>query len=91
VTAATGSVTGLLTVRDPTVTVPKVSSRAARTRRRWMPPPVALDAMYIDPAAGSMILQVIAAGVVSVLALARNVRRNLVQGIKSLFTRRTDR
>jgi hypothetical protein len=56
-----------------------------------MPPPVALDAMYIDPAAGSMILQVIAAGVVSVLALARNVRRNLVQGIKSLFTRRTDR
>ena len=60
-------------------------------RRRWMPPPVAPDAMYIDPAAGSMILQVIAAGIVSVLALARNVRRNLVQGLKSLFTRRADR
>ena len=47
--------------------------------------------MYIDPAAGSMILQVLAAGLVSVLALAKNVRRNLVQGVKSLFTRRSDR
>ncbi|AHG93589.1 hypothetical protein J421_6054 (plasmid) [Gemmatirosa kalamazoonensis] len=47
--------------------------------------------MYIDPAAGSMILQMLAAGLVSVLALAKNVRRNIVLGIKSLFGRRESR
>ena len=44
--------------------------------------------MYIDPAAGSMILQVIAAGLVSVLALAKGVRRSIVLGVKSLLGRR---
>jgi hypothetical protein len=47
--------------------------------------------MYIDPAAGSMILQVLAAGLVSVLALAKNIRRGVVQGLKSLFARRSGR
>jgi hypothetical protein len=44
--------------------------------------------MYIDPGAGSMILQVLAAGVVSALALAKNVRRSVVGAIRSLFARR---
>jgi hypothetical protein len=44
--------------------------------------------MYIDPAAGSMLLQLIAAGLVSVLAFAKGFRRSLVLGIKSLFGRK---
>jgi hypothetical protein len=44
--------------------------------------------VYIDPAAGSMLLQLLAAGLVSVLALAKNVRRGIVLGVKSIFGRR---
>lgn len=47
--------------------------------------------MYIDPAAGSLLIQVIAAGVVSALALAKGVRRSLMMSIKSLFSRRSTR
>lgn len=47
--------------------------------------------MYIDPAAGSLLLQLIGAGLVSALALAKGVRRSLVLGLKSLFGRKVDR
>ena len=44
--------------------------------------------MYIDPAAGSMILQLLGAGLVTVLAFTKGLRRSIVTGIKSLFGRR---
>jgi hypothetical protein len=44
--------------------------------------------VYIDPAAGSMLLQLIGAGLVSVLALAKGVRRSIAEGVKSIFGRR---
>jgi hypothetical protein len=47
--------------------------------------------MYIDPAAGSMILQLIGAGLVSVLAFTKSFRRSLMAGLKNLFGRRDAR
>lgn len=44
--------------------------------------------MYIDPAAGSMILQIVGAGIVSVLAFTKTVRQNISHGIRSIFGRR---
>lgn len=44
--------------------------------------------MYIDPAAGSMILQLVGAGIVSVLAFTKNVRQAISGGFKSIFARR---
>ena len=46
--------------------------------------------MYIDPAAGSLILQVLAAGFLSALAVFKNVRHALKGFVKNLFTRRQD-
>jgi len=37
--------------------------------------------MYIDPATGSLVLQILAAGVLSVVAMLSRVR----EGVKSLF------
>jgi hypothetical protein len=44
--------------------------------------------MYIDPAAGSMLLQLIGAGIVSALAFTKGIRRSLAQGFKALFGRK---
>lgn len=44
--------------------------------------------MYIDPAAGSLILQVLIAGVVSALAAMARVRRAIGSFFGSLFGRR---
>jgi hypothetical protein len=44
--------------------------------------------MYIDPAAGSLILQLIGAGLVSFLAFAKGARRSIVTAFKSIFGRR---
>ncbi|MBV9878862.1 MAG: hypothetical protein JO180_00115 [Gemmatirosa sp.] len=44
--------------------------------------------MYIDPAAGSMILQLVGAGLVSILAFTKSVRRSIATGLKSIFGRR---
>ena len=47
--------------------------------------------MYIDPAAGSMLLQLLAAGLVSALAFTRGVRRSVSAAFRSLFGRREPR
>ena len=44
--------------------------------------------MYIDPTAGSLMLQVIAAGVVSTLAVTARVRDAVKSFFKSLLSRR---
>jgi hypothetical protein len=46
--------------------------------------------MYIDPAAGSLILQVLAAGVLSALAVFKRARAALVGYLRNLFARRKD-
>ena len=82
-----------LPFRYTSVTVAGHSRRAVARCRRGTTSLTATSErpVYIDPAAGSMILQMLAAGLVSVLALAKNVRRNIVLGIKSLFGRRASR
>jgi len=45
--------------------------------------------MYIDPAAGSLVLQVLVAGVVSALAMMARVRRAVGSFFASMFGRRT--
>lgn len=45
--------------------------------------------MYIDPAAGSLILQVVVAGAVSAFATMGRARRAVRAALTSLFTRRT--
>ena len=44
--------------------------------------------MYIDPAAGSLILQLLAAGALSVVAMAGRVREALKAMFQSLLPRR---
>lgn len=44
--------------------------------------------MYIDPSAGSLVLQVLAAGAISGLAFATRLRRVAVDFFRSLFSRR---
>jgi hypothetical protein len=44
--------------------------------------------MYIDPAAGSLILQVVAAAAISVLAFVGRARRATRTFFSSIFTRR---
>jgi hypothetical protein len=46
--------------------------------------------MYIDPSAGSLILQVLAAGLLSALALFGRVRSAVTAFVRSMFTRRPD-
>lgn len=47
--------------------------------------------MYIDPAAGSLILQVVAAGILAVTAGVRSVRESVKRMIRGLFRRGKDR
>ena len=44
--------------------------------------------MYIDPAAGSLILQVLAAGILSAFAMIGQLRRAVVSFFKSVIHRR---
>ena len=44
--------------------------------------------MYIDPAAGSLILQVLVAGFISALAMFSRVRNAIVGFFRSVVTRR---
>ena len=46
--------------------------------------------MYIDPSAGSLILQVIAAAAISGLTMVTQLRQNVVRFLRSLFARRRD-
>lgn len=41
--------------------------------------------MYIDPAAGSLILQVLIAGVLAVTTTMKSARQSLMRGIRRLF------
>lgn len=45
--------------------------------------------MYIDPSAGSLIAQVIAAGIFSLLATMTRVREGVKSFVRGLFWRRT--
>ena len=47
--------------------------------------------MYIDPAAGSLILQVLVAGFLSALAMFKTARESMKAFFKNLFSRRTER
>jgi hypothetical protein len=47
--------------------------------------------MYIDPAAGSMVLQVLIAGVLAAMATLKSVRDSVKRFIQGLFRRRKDR
>lgn len=44
--------------------------------------------MYIDPTAGSLILQVLAAGALSAVAMVGRVREGAKHFFKSIFSRR---
>jgi hypothetical protein len=44
--------------------------------------------MYIDPTAGSLVLQVLAAGVLSAVAVFARLREGLKQAFRSLLPRR---
>ena len=46
--------------------------------------------MYIDPAAGSLILQVLAAGVLAVTASVKSARESAKRLLRSLFGRTRD-
>ena len=47
--------------------------------------------MYIDPAAGSLILQVLVAGILAVTATVRTVRESVKHFVRQLFSRRKGR
>jgi hypothetical protein len=47
--------------------------------------------MYIDPGTGSLILQVLAAGVLAVAASVRSARESAKRLLRGLFGRRKDR
>ena len=53
-----------------------------------LPYRVAGDTMYIDPTTGSLVLQFLAAGVLSVLAMASRAREALKTFFKLLVPRR---
>ena len=44
--------------------------------------------MYIDPAAGSLILQVLIAGILAITTTMRTVREAVKQFVRQLFSRR---
>jgi len=47
--------------------------------------------MYIDPAAGSLILQVLAAGILAAMATIKSARESVKRLLRELFGRRKDR
>ena len=47
--------------------------------------------MYIDPAAGSLILQVIIAGVLAVTTTVKSVRDSVIRALRGLFGSRKDK
>ena len=46
--------------------------------------------MYIDPAAGSLILQVLIAGILAITTTVRTVRESVKGFFRQLFNRRKD-
>jgi hypothetical protein len=48
------------------------------------------EAMYIDPAAGSLILQVLVAGILAITTTVRTVRESVKGFFRQLFQRRKD-
>jgi hypothetical protein len=46
--------------------------------------------MYIDPAAGSLILQVLAAGILAVMASVKSARERVKRLLQGLFGRRKE-
>ena len=46
--------------------------------------------MYIDPAAGSLILQVIIAGILAVTATVKSARDTVIRVLRALFRSRKD-
>ena len=44
--------------------------------------------MYIDPTSGSLLLQVLAAGILSAVATIGRLRNAVVSFVRSVFTRR---
>jgi len=47
--------------------------------------------MYIDPAAGSLILQVLVAGILAIATTVRTVRDSVKRFLHNLFSRREKR
>ena len=47
--------------------------------------------MYIDPAAGSLILQVLIAGILAVTATVKSVRDSVIRVLRGLFGSRKDK
>jgi hypothetical protein len=47
--------------------------------------------MYIDPAAGSLILQVIIAGILAVTTTVKSVRDSVIRVVRGLFRSRKDK
>jgi hypothetical protein len=47
--------------------------------------------MYIDPAAGSLILQVIIAGILAVTATVKSARDTVIRVLRGLFGSRKDK
>jgi hypothetical protein len=46
--------------------------------------------MYIDPAAGSLILQVVIAGLLAVTATVKSARASVIRVLRGLFRSRKD-
>jgi hypothetical protein len=46
--------------------------------------------MYLDPAAGSLVLQVLIAGVLAVTTTLKTVRHSIARAFRSLFGARKD-
>jgi hypothetical protein len=47
--------------------------------------------MYIDPAAGSLVLQVLIAGVLAVTTTMKSARQSLMRQFRRLFSSRKDK
>jgi hypothetical protein len=47
--------------------------------------------MYIDPAAGSLILQVLIAGVLAVVTTLKSARQSVARALRDLFGSRKER
>ena len=47
--------------------------------------------MYIDPAAGSLVLQVLIAGVLAVATTFRAARQSVINAVRGLFSSRKDK
>jgi hypothetical protein len=46
--------------------------------------------MYIDPGSGSLVVQILAAGVLAFVATVRGAREALTRGVRRLLGRRAD-